>query len=300
MKRILIAGLGRSGTTIALNALYRHPSIYAIPVETKFLVEEDGFADLITAFTDRFSIAGGPVAFKRFNHMMRHHATGLEQSKFTGQHTLPNAIFEQYDTALDEFIRVVNGRRYFDRPEALLAATRRFVARTFDAETAKAGKTVWTEKTPSNIWRLPFLRSLWPDCHIVHAMRDPRGVLLSLMRRNWMPQDIVPALKLFEGYLQALLRVRAAHADDPRFHEIRLEDLEADTGATLARLAAGLGIEPFAPPAIAELRATIADYYASKPPGGFDYAPGDLALLEEWLMPAIIELGYPPAWARRA
>ena len=58
MKRIFIAGLGRSGTTITLSALYHHHQVLAFPVETKFLVEEDGFSALISAMTSDFSVAG--------------------------------------------------------------------------------------------------------------------------------------------------------------------------------------------------------------------------------------------------
>ena len=39
MKRIFIGGMGRSGTSILLHALYCHDAIYAVPIETKFLVE---------------------------------------------------------------------------------------------------------------------------------------------------------------------------------------------------------------------------------------------------------------------
>ena len=104
MKRIFIAGLGRSGTTITLSALYHHHQVLAFPVETKFLVEEDGFSALISAMTSDFSVAGAGVALERFQKLMRQQVTGLEDSKFKQQHELPIAMFTNYEAALDEFL----------------------------------------------------------------------------------------------------------------------------------------------------------------------------------------------------
>jgi len=296
MKRIFIGGLGRSGTTIALNALYRHEAVYAVPIETKFLVEEDGFADLIAAMTDRFSVAGAAAARQRFEHLMRRQVPGLDDSKFRQQHTLSTCVFQDYDAALDGFISLIQRRRYFPHREPLLAATRRFVADTFDGETIRSDKAVWAEKTPSNIWRIPFLRELWPDCIFVHALRDPRAILLSLRRLGWLPPTMLHAVTIFQGDVAALLEVRRRYRGDPRFIEMRLEEVVADTQGTLGRLAAALGIAQFDAEAAAAVTASMARYYASRVPAENQLSPDDRDLMVEVLRPAVIELGYPSDW----
>ncbi len=43
------------------------------------------------------------------------------------------------------------------------------------------GKSRFSEKTPSNMLRLPFIRALYPECKIVHIYRDPRPVVASAL-----------------------------------------------------------------------------------------------------------------------
>lgn len=296
MKRILIGGLGRSGTTIALHALYCHGRIYAVPVETKFLVEEDGFADLLTALTTGFSIASSSVAIDRFTHLMREQVTGSCDSKFHQLADFPSNSFVEYHPAVENFLRLLASRCYFPDSEPLLAATRQFIARLFDAETRRSGKWAWAEKTPSNIWRLPFLRALWPDCIFLHALRDPRDIFLSLMHRGWLPGDFSQALSRFEGYLGRLVEIRRAHRNDPRFVEMRLEDLVANPAATLVALAQSLGLDPFPPAATAALTGTMERYYAQKTPLSVSLRAEDQSRLTEQLLPLLIELGYSPDW----
>ncbi len=297
MKRIFIAGLGRSGTTITLSALYHHHQVLAFPVETKFLVEEDGFSALISAMTSDFSVAGAGVALERFQKLMRQQVTGLEDSKFKQQHELPIAMFTNYEAALDEFLSLVRTRTYFDSPEPLLAATRGFVDRTFDQAARAHNYDVWVEKTPSNIWRIPFLQSLWPDCYVVHCLRDPRDILLSLMQRKWLPSNVLHALTLFESITAALLDVRRKHANDPNWIELRLEDLVADTDATLNGLAQSVAIEPFKAEAKESIAGLISSYYAERSWPAVNLTQQDRDLIITWLRPAVIELGYPATWS---
>ena len=295
MKRIFVGGLGRSGTTIALNALYRHSDIYAVPIETKFLVEEDGFADLVSAFTDRFSVPGANTAWHRFEHLMRRRVTGLEEGDFRNQHTLSSEVFSDYEAALNSFVAAIAPRRYFPHPAPLHAAVRQFIAATFDAETRRSDKSAWVEKTPANIWRLGFLRQIWPDCWFVHVIRDPRAVLASLMRRGWISPDMGPAVVSFEGHLAATCDVRRRHAEDLRFVTLRLEDLVADPVGALAQLAAKLGFAPFPPAAVAAVREAMDDYYQTAAYES-QASAGDQALALELLRPAALELGYPADW----
>jgi len=297
MKRIFIGGLGRSGTTITLSALYHHHQVLAFPVETKFLVEEDGFAALTTALTTEFSVAGAQAAIDRFATLMRRHATGLDDSKFRQQHDLPIALFNRYDAAVDEFMSLVSLRCYFDDPAPLVAATRKFVDATFDDAARAHDYNVWVEKTPSNIWRIPFLRAHWPACHVIHCLRDPRDILVSLMQRKWLPSDVLQALPIFESMVAALLKVRRAHVNDPNWLELRLEDLVADTGTTLDLLARSVALEPFKPEANRSITDLISSYYAERSWPVVSLSKTERELIINWLHPAVVELGYPMEWS---
>ena len=297
MKRIFIGGIGRSGTTITLNALYNHDHVLAFPVETKFLVEEDGFAALISALTTEFSVAGSASAIKRFENLMRNRVTGIEHSKFMLQHELPISLFNHYGEALDEFLRLVTTKYFFDDPAPLLAATRRFVNTTFDDAARAHGYSTWAEKTPSNIWRIDFLRSLWPDCHIVHCVRDPRDILLSFMQREWLPPNLLDALSIFESIASALMKVRRLHQNGRNWTELRLEGLVADTSGTMDKLASAIGIEPFQDDAKALVKDSMRAYYAEKSLPPINLTPTDRELTMNWLRPAVVELGYPENWS---
>lgn len=50
-----------------------------------------------------------------------------------------------------------------------------------ELEQERQGKQVTVEKNPRHIVQIPFLRAIWPDCKIIHIVRDGRDVACSLM-----------------------------------------------------------------------------------------------------------------------
>jgi hypothetical protein len=300
MKRIFIGGLGRSGTTILLHAMYCHGDIYAVPIETKFLVEEDGFDDLIAALTTRFTPTGAATALARFRHLMYRQVTGLVSSKFREQEHLPSDVFQDYEQALEDFMGgLSDAALYHPDRTVLLDLTRRFIASLFDTETIRSDKLVWAEKTPSNYWRLEFLRELWPDCYFVHAVRDPRDVFMSLMHRKWLPENVGHSLNIFATQVQALLEHRRRRVDDPRFIEVRLEDLVSEPARTLCRLADSLALEPFSERAVTDIVRSMERYYAGQTALGVTLTGPERRRINELLCEARDEFGYQDAWRPR-
>lgn len=236
MKRIFIGGLGRSGTTIALNIFYHHPDCFAVPIETKFLVEEDGFADLVEAMTIRFSPPASMTAYTRFTRQMRAEVTGEVPSKYGDLHQYSHHIFPSYNDALDRFVGVVLKKRYFPEREPLISAVRAFVQETFDYTAAISNKNCWAEKTPANIWRFDFLRELFPDCYFIHMIRNPLDVYYSLREKGWLSNNLVASLVDFEGVCAALAKRRRRLLADPRFIEIKLEDLVDNPTQTMQKI----------------------------------------------------------------
>jgi hypothetical protein len=296
MKRIFIGGMGRSGTTIILNALYNHPKINAIPIETKFLVENDGFYDLIRALTNDYSSAATPIAIERFTRLMRLKVTGIMKSSFNDQHALSSNIFCNYEEALDVFIETIIHRTYYDNRVALISATRQFIATLFDTFTLNSDKFSWAEKTPANYWRVNFLRELFPDSYFIHCIRDPRLILLSLIEKKWLPQNIEIAVLTFESMIRSLVIKRRYYLTLPRYYEINLEYLVSHTSESLSFISSSLEIDEYNQDAINNIKNTIKNYYINKINFPFEISLSEKNLINQTLMPWILELGYPPSF----
>ncbi len=107
---------------------------------------------------------------------------------------------------------------------------------------ASAGKTRWALKLPENALVIDFLDKLYPDCQVIHIVRNPRDVIAS-NRRKYGPRH-----DSFYGERWVHL-VRTAENTGPRlgvdrFRTIRYEDLVSDPELVLKDLVEWLG-EPW-------------------------------------------------------
>jgi Sulfotransferase family len=84
------------------------------------------------------------------------------------------------------------------------------------------GKTRWVDKSPSYALIPDYLDTLFPDCQIMHVIRDPRDVVDS-WRRRWGLRSSFRATRLWPRHVRRARQFGAAHPD--RYHEIRYEDL---------------------------------------------------------------------------
>nr|WP_315472189.1 sulfotransferase [uncultured Undibacterium sp.] len=301
MKRIFIGGMGRSGTTITLNALHQHGSLFAIPIETKFLVEADGFHDLLQAVTTEYSTARTPNVVDNFDRLMRQRVTGKEPVfSFTGQAKYSSDLFEHYEGAVDCIIEMVLHRNFYSTREPLLNAMRRFIAYTFDNNAIVSNKHGWVEKTPANFWRLDFLRELYPDSYFVHVIRDPRMIMWSLMEKGWISTQTTKALIRFESMLAALVIRRREILKLPRVVEVRLEELESEATMTteLNKLADGLEIDHFSALAVSSVAEKITKYSDSRNARGrtIGFSNDEATMINQILMQWVVELGYSPVF----
>lgn len=301
MKRVFIGGMGRSGTTITLNALYQHGGLFAIPIETKFVVEADGFYDLLQAVTTEYSTARTPIVVDRFNRLMRQRVTGKEPFfSFTGQAKYSSDIFEHYEGAVDCIMEMVLHRNFYPTREPMLNAMRRFMSYTFDNIAIISNKNGWVEKTPANFWRLEFLRELYPDSYFVHVIRDPRMMMWSLMEKGWISTNVTKALIRFESMLAALVLKRREILKLPRVVEIRLEEIESDAtmSTSLNCLAEHLDLEHFSAKTISSVAEKISKYGDSRSARGRTVAfnQDDALMINQILMPWVVELGYSPVF----
>jgi omega-hydroxy-beta-dihydromenaquinone-9 sulfotransferase len=122
-------------------------------------------------------------------------------------------------------------------------------------------RDVLVEKNPKHTLRIPLLDAVFPDCRIVHLIRDGRDTVASLMFRNRGPEwghlkipgwaDILrryPAENHIRCAHQWRDSVRIAREDarslpPDRYFEVRYEDLVRDPEAAVEDVFRFLGLE---------------------------------------------------------
>lgn len=99
-------------------------------------------------------------------------------------------------------------------------------------------KIRWGEKTPLHAAELPTLAEWYPDCRVVHIVRDPRDVVSSLQRMPWGARSVLRNARVWK-------RLSAPpNADRARIKRriIRYEDLVTDPPGTVRSVCDYLGI----------------------------------------------------------
>ena len=134
-----------------------------------------------------------------------------------------------------------------------------FIEKFQAAVLAAANKPIWAEKTPGNVLRFGFVRRHFPNAWLVHIIRDGRDVVCSLRRERWpkpcgkkgSPEELRRCAEYWARYVRSGRRF----AGDPRYFELRYEDLVRDPEPVLRRLLRFVGLEWEAGPLVAEDRA---------------------------------------------
>lgn len=106
----------------------------------------------------------------------------------------------------------------------------------------RRGKRRWADKTGRYAMHIDVLDKLFPDCQVVHVLRDGRDVVASHSQRfGYM--EAVKAARKWPVYVRTARREGARLGAD-RYHEVRYEELVTDTEQTLRKLLGFLG-EPW-------------------------------------------------------
>jgi hypothetical protein len=104
------------------------------------------------------------------------------------------------------------------------------------------GKRRWADKTPSYALILPFINAVFPDCQVIHIVRDPLDVIDSLRRKNGLRSAYHNAF-LWESHVRRARKAGVTRLGD-RYYEIRYEELVRDPETHLRALFTWLG-EPW-------------------------------------------------------
>jgi protein-tyrosine sulfotransferase len=180
-----------------------------------------------------------------------------------------------------------------------------FIERFHDAVFARSGRRVWAEKTPKNVLYFRFVRRRFPQARLVHVVRDGRDVVCSLRRKSFakldhLPPDSIAAARRCAVQWRESVRAGLRLRGNPRYHEVRYEDLVRYPQPTLRALLAFLGLpwddrllsptpgfeDPFETAAGSPIFATSAKRWRH------DLTAADQDALRLLIGPLLVELGY--------
>ncbi len=330
---ILIAGCARSGTTLLYNVLSEVNSLWSIGVESKVIIEryhhpsangwesgELSAADLTAESRDyilgAFESGAAPGDFWRRVNGFR---ARLNQSR------LYNSIKRRGRT------NSIGSGTSSGLPGGGLGVVRAYVRarNALTVGTSSARKPIrLLDKSPEHCLRLPFMTSLFPDAKVIFITRDGRANVHSLLE-GWRHPHLFPgyetpvpvtspgqtrgrwAFTLIPGWRDLVDRpleeicARQWVAGNAAVLEyigtpnarpaltVRYEDLVADPGATLGRIAAFLG---FASEEIPAYGRSLPEVNVVSRPGSEKWRreANTIAAVAPILEPMMDRLGYEP------
>jgi Sulfotransferase family len=126
--------------------------------------------------------------------------------------------------------------------EDWFATVRGLVGSIHSRYAANQGKTRWASKHPENSLILDYVNRVFPDCQVIHIVRNPRDVLSSNRRKFGKKRGFFYGRRwaLFVGSAEKV----GARMGEDRFRTIRYEDLVSDPESLLKDLVEWLG-EPW-------------------------------------------------------
>ena len=242
---VFIGGSGRSGTSYLFRVISQQDGFISFgSLESKFIIEGDGLLDLYRALVSDYNASRSLFALRRFSSLM---LDSLAQTASLGQGSLTEVIdADAYQRIVQEYLNVLvidNVPRYLTSPEFCTLAFD-FVERLL-LEIAKGDTTRrFVEKTPHNILHIWFLRRLFPQARILQIVRDPRAVVLSLLRQDWGPSTLEGCSYWLREVYKAFDAQHDSWNDDPSngVKTIRLEDFVNQFDVVTADIATYLDI----------------------------------------------------------
>jgi hypothetical protein len=229
---VFIGGSGRSGTTIALNLLSRHPEFHAsMPREIKYLTSRHGLIDLAYSRPMRFE---ENLKSRRNNFAARllpifglSKISSFEKELFgpwwseTGKKGTPRGLVQgiSYDVLEHEFN--IFRSSYATDP---IATSRQLFESLSWAQMKNLPKKYFGDSTPVNMMQADLIHDLLPQSKFINVIRDGRDVATSVVKEKWGPNRHNSALYWWKNRItKANLALGRVPLD--QVLEIRIEDL---------------------------------------------------------------------------
>lgn len=215
---IFVVGAPRSGTTLLQRMLRSHPRICSPTGESHFIIpllrDESRFGDLRQRHNIRALLQWMHGRWDEFLD------TDLHGIKFD-VNSMADAIHARQVSRMPEFIDML-----------------------FRINAEGEGKVRWLDKTPYYILHIPTLIAAYPDAQFVHIIRDGRDAVLSMLERAAEIRvfNASAGARLWQKYVVAG-RSAGGELGPHQYHELRYEDMLADSVGTVQRLCEFLGEE---------------------------------------------------------
>ena len=229
---VFIGGSGRSGTTILLNLLSRHPDFHgSMPREIKYLTSRYGLIDIAlnrplaieenvrgirNNLAARILPSVGVRNLNRFEERI-HGSWWSEIGKKGNQRGLIQGISrDQLDYELERFNRSFRKNR--------IAAARGLFESLSLAQMQTGAKRYFGDSTPVNIMQSDLIFRLLPESKFISVVRDGRDVSASVVRENWGPDEHFAALDWWANRIKTGRKAFQKIPEKNRL-EIRIENL---------------------------------------------------------------------------
>jgi Sulfotransferase family len=204
-----MVGCPRSGTTLVQSVLAAHPQVHTFK-ESHFF--DKGFR---------------PRWFGNYR------LNALELQSYFQNFLSENSIGNEQERAawLAELAA---------QPNAMPAA--QWLISFLDAQTIAAGRSLWMEKTPDHVWRIPLLEQVCPDARFIHIVRAPLPTVASLHRASdsWgTPRPWLHCLLHWRVSLSYSLK----YCQAPRHHFVFYDDFVAAPQTETVRLLQWLNLD---------------------------------------------------------
>lgn len=110
----------------------------------------------------------------------------------------------------------------------------------------KAGQ-LFIEKTPNHAEYIPEILAVFPECKVIHIVRDPRDVVASLIAaaKSWakyFPKSALSAAKMWVRYINAVHSSQNLLGKD-QFYQLKYEHLLTSTRDVVESLSEFLGVQ---------------------------------------------------------
>ena len=180
MKIVNICGSGSSGTTVLSHILNKHPKI---------------------ASGDELELFSKGILYSNFKKVKRMRSLirllGVSDNPFTSSRCILTNV-QSYGMS-DEMVweKVAKSNSIEDLASIF-----------YSHIITKTGKEIWAEKTPRNIFQIGKFLANFPKGKVIHLVRDPKDVIISLSKRGDYKHHKYSSLKAAERWLTSVASIQ--------------------------------------------------------------------------------------------
>lgn len=211
---IFVVGCDRSGTSLLTVMLDQSPDLK--------MIFEAGFLPCLVKHASDYG------DFSQARHRW-YFIRDLQREEATSKTFAFDKFEELTDEEAESAIRETAPTNYIGAASSIYSAAAR-----------KENASRWGEKMPRYISNIDWLASSFPNCHIVHIIRDPRDVAASICRAGWR-SNLNDAASYWRERVSTG-REQGQSIQEGRYHEVHYEALVQSTEEVLRYLTEKLGI----------------------------------------------------------